>query len=193
MRRELHETADTLLQVINNYGCLTLAQATVLCNGDRDKAYRNLSHLILLHCIHEKDGLYVPFKDPKPDFNTIDSLWVAMDKCKKEDGTLDKDTIKISFPNAPVNICLIKEDIFYNIVALNENNIASTLPFLMDKFTKNYGTKEKASGQEYIFVVRSMDVVKQIAEFNPNMPNKLAFVDGEITGDVNIRYMSPKK
>ena len=49
------------------------------------------------------------------------------------------------------------------------------------------------SQQDYIFVVRSMDVVKQIVEFNPNMPNKIAFVDGEITGDVNIRYMSPKK
>jgi hypothetical protein len=32
---------------------------------------------------------------------------------------------------------------------------------------------DKAGNQEYIFVVRNMGVVKQIAEFNPNMPNKI--------------------
>ena len=193
MRSELNKTAETLLQVINNYGCITTAQATALCDDDEDKAQRNLSHLILLHCIHETNGFYVPVKDPKPESNTVDALWVAFDKAKDEDGVINKETLLMSFPNNPVNVCLIQADKFYNIVTLSEINITSTLPFLMEKFTKNYKTAENAGNQEYIFVVRSMEIVRRIAEFAPNMPNKIAMLEGDIKGKVTIRYMSPKK
>ena len=193
MSSNLKKTAETLLQLIDNYGCLSLSQAAVICGGDEEAARRNLSHLILIHCIHERNGLYVPVVNPKTDFLMISSLWVAINKCTNDDGTIDMEALTTSFPGSQVNICLVMKDKFYNIVMLTKDNISSTLPFLMDRFEKNYKTAEKAKGQEYIFVVRDMLTIKQIAEFNPNMPNRIALIEGDILSTPTIRYLSPKK
>lgn len=192
MNSTLRKRPETLLQIIDNYGCITFPQASVICGGD-DKAKADLSHLILIHCIHERNGFYVPVREPKVDREMIGCLWVAIEKLRNEDGSIDSDALKTSFTNMPVQICLIKKDTFYNIVAITETNIASKMSYLKDKFQKNYSSPEKAVGQEYIFVVSDLDVVKQIAEFAPNMPNRIAYIEGDVMQIPKVRYLAPKK
>lgn len=192
MGRELSKRAETLLQLIDNYGSITLSQAAVAC-GSEEAARTDLSHLIRIKCVHEREGLYVPVRDPKPDVLMACSLWVAIDKVKAEDGSIDRDALATSFTNLPVHICLIMKDNFYNIVTISNSNIASTMAYLKDKFSKNYSDPGKAKGQEYIFVVRDTDTIKQIAEYMPNMPNRIALLEGDVFKTPRIRYLSPKK
>lgn len=190
---KLNEFDEMLAQLISDFGCLTLKQCTVLCKGDEDAAKRKLSFLILMHLVHERDGLYVPFKGPKVDSITIDSLWVAFDKVKSDTGEYDIDALKTAFPNNPVNVCLVKKDMFYNIVTITEDNIASTMPYLIDRFNKNYTSPEKVTGQEYVFVIRDTGIIKQITSFSPSMPNRIALLEGDVLDIPRIRYLSPKK
>ncbi len=189
----LTESAETILQLINTYGCMTLAQATELCDGDEEKAKRELSHLILINCAKEHDGIYVPVKDPKIDTRIIDAMWVAMDYSKDNDGKIDQEALKTSFPNNPVQISLILKNRFCNIVSLSQENLSSTLPFIMEKFAQSYPQAEKARGLEYIFAVRDMGTIKEIAEYAPAMKNRIALIEGDVLDKVSIRYLSPKK
>ena len=192
MVTELSQTAQIILKLIDDYGCLTLQQAADLCGGDEDNAKRQLSHLIYINAIKERDGLYGPFKNPKFDTTLIDCLWVAFDKATHENGEKDREALMSAFPNNPVQVCLIQKDKYYNIVGINETNISSTLPFLIERFDHYYSSVKNIGRQEYIFVVRDMNIISLIGEYAPKMPNKIALIEGDVLSKVKIRYLSPK-
>lgn len=192
MVTELSRTAQLILKIIDDYGCITLEQAADLCDGDIENAQRQLSHLIYINAAKERDGLYGPFKNPKFDGTLIDCLWVAFDKATLPEGGKDREALMSAFPNNPSHVCLIQKDKYYNIVGINESNVSSTMPFLIERFDHYYSRVKDIGRQEYIFVVRNMNIISVIGEYAPKMPNKIALVEGDILSRVKIRYLSPK-
>ena len=195
---ELTPYAETIVKLVGTFGCIEDKQLEVMMESpDYPKLKRNLSFLSHNRFIALKDNIVFPFPAKnKLDWELIDCIWVAMDKAKKSDGTYMFDDLINSFSNRPVSIVMInsEENVTYNIVGITEGNIDSTLPFIIERFKSDHKGNDikKIKNIQYIFVVKDTNLISDIAEFDPPMPNKIALLTDDENIGKKVRYLSKK-
>ena len=187
MISEFTPNAQTINDVVTNFGCLAVGQAAMLL-GNEDTAIRNGSFLILKRCIRQTGNTYVPRQNPKVDRLMLDCLWVALNRAKDENGNVIREEILNAFPNKPVQVNMIHNNKYYNITGITTENVGSTLPFLDQRYKKNYKDKTP-DNMEYIFVVRNEDLIDAILDFGLEMPFRIVLLDGEPEAEPRIRYL----
>ena len=181
----LSPAAETFVSIVNTFGCLSKAQTQLLFSY-KDQSSRLPSAMINLRLIKERESMYVPKVNPVPDKTMIDCLWVAIGKIKRKDGTYDTDALKLAYSNKPVQIAMLSNDMFYNIVGINSDNLFSTLAFLTDRYNK---AKKHDDGVEYIFVIRNEDLIDEILDNEPPMPYRIVLLDGDGPEGPRLRYL----
>ncbi len=189
MTRVLSPIAETINSLIQTFGSLTLEQINKIA-GNEDSARRNASHLILRKCIKEKDGIYVPLSRPNPDPVMVDCLWVALNRAKKEDGSVDLIALENAFASKPIKVAMVANNMFYNIVYISKENITSDLPFVVARFDKANKKGGKTKGMEYIFAVKDQDVIHDILAQNLDMPYRIVLLDySEDKKEPKLKYL----
>jgi hypothetical protein len=161
------------------------------------KLNKTLAFLRKNRYVTYKDDIVTPFPDDgsfKPE--KLDSVWVAINKCKTSDGAYNIEDLINSFPNEPVSIVMInsEDNNIYNIVSLNERSLNSVMSFVVEKFKSEHRDvkPEKLKNIQYIFAVNDKALIPEIASYNPPMQNKIALlVEGE-NGAKNVKYLSKK-
>ena len=176
-------TAETFVSIVNNFGCASKAQMKQIF-GERSERIANA--MIDLRYIADRENMYVPIHTPSPDKMMIDCLWVALGKTKKKDGSYDLDSLKLAYRNKPVNISILANNVCYNIVGLNSDNLFSTINFLIDRYNS---AKQDSRGIEYIFVLRNEDLIDEILEMEIPMPYRIVLLEGDSEEGPRLRYL----
>ncbi len=191
MSRALTDQAELINTVVSNFGCMTVTQAEKLLGEEIAK--KNISFLILKNYIRTNDDntvLYTTNK-PKVDTNMLDCLWVAIGRATDKDGNFNRESLMEAFQYNPTQISMIYNNMLYYITAVTEANAGSVIPFLIDRFKKN-NPSGKSDGLEYIFVVRSEDLIDYILDFGIELPFRIVLIEGNTTENPKVRYLKTK-
>ncbi len=195
---QLTPYAETIVKLAGSFGCISTKQLEVLLEKeDYPMLKRNLSFLTKNRFIALKEDIVFPFPAKgKIDWDLLDCIWVAIDKAKNADGTYDIEGLINSFQNKPVSIVMVNtsENVFYNILKVTEVNIDSTMPFVIERFKSEHKGNDikKIKNNQYIFVVDDKNLIGDIAEFEPPMPNKIGLLADDENGVKKVRYLSKK-
>ena len=187
MSRELSNQAELIKTVVSNFGCLSITQAEKMLGGG-DMAKKHISFLILKNYLRTNEKVMYPAHNAKIDSLMLDCLWVAISRATDKDGNFDSESLMQAFQNSPVQVSMIYKNVFYNIVGITDGNAGSVIPFLIDRFRKSNPSGKK-DGIEYVFVVRSEDVIDQILEFEIDLPYRIALITGDNTETPKVKYL----
>lgn len=194
--------AKKIVELANALGCIHKTQLMELFreadyNDDFTKLNKTLAFLRKNRYITYKEDIVMPFPAKEAiNWERLDCVWVAMDRCKRENGAYCINDLIDSYSDRPVSIIMINSEsnIIYSIMELTEANIGTNLPFVIGKFKSNNKGLDikKIKNVQYIFVVKDKALIPEVASYEPPMQNKIALLTTDENGVKNVRYLSKK-
>lgn len=191
MINSMNEPCRRILRIVNEFGGITHKQVTRLLPGiEQSSREYYLNQLKIQYLVEKTKGRFT-LKNSKNIFSEAMemSLWVLLSNLKEEDGS------PVTYVRGvdPAQITFIKNNICYNVMYVNRNNISSIV-FLEQRYRKEIEVREKMRKhlgedmEKEIFVIKDLSVRKLISDMDLIVPSIIAYLHFDQEGFPNMEY-----
>lgn len=197
---EIAAETRVIINLLNNFGALTIDQIKVIFSGSKFNPKPMISFLCNNRMIQFLDDNYAVIQN-RPNYNpeTLYCMWVMLDKIKHsymqrkvEQSIVRTGEIRSARPcDNGIEICFINDAKMIEYICFVDRTSISKVSMIQDTFYTVTGCKpgeEKESRRLYTFVVNNEDIMDILANMNLSIPFMVAYIEGELTQIPQIDY-----
>lgn len=190
-KKKLTTQCQAILDAVNKYGCIHLSQLQAFVPAYlslREDYVRSMSNFLNSnHIAKMKEDCLLKSGISEPDYEMIDTIWVALDILKDESNIYN--SLRTAFkPDFPRTMCLFANNSYrYDIIPLFSKSDFSKI---YEENTRVSGLEQNESGLmiEHILLIRDIELVKELYTTAPIFSYRIAYLEGEYGEKPTITY-----
>lgn len=119
------------------------------------------------------DKYIIPAIKKEVDYGAVDSIWVLLDRFKGL--SIHSDEIQLAFGGeSPIKLCFMDQNILYEVMPLDKYTMGN-INYIIERDSARSEALQDFT--KYIFVIKDMDTLDRLAEYNLTIPHVVCLVE----------------